>query len=74
MKRTFNFLMGALLGGLIGAAVAILIAPSSGEQIRANMMSRAKAIRSDVAQAAADRRKELERQLASLRSPQGSNQ
>lgn len=74
MNRAVNFLLGAMIGGLIGATVAILLAPSSGEELRGEIHTRTNQIRSEVAQAAADRRAELERQLASLKAPQQSDQ
>jgi gas vesicle protein len=69
MNRLSSFLFGAILGGTIGAVAAVLLAPSSGEQLRSNIVTRADQIRSDVAHAAAERRAELERQLSSLREP-----
>jgi len=69
MNRTINFLLGMIVGGFVGAAVAILVAPVSGEELRADINQRAERIRSDVSQAAADRRAELERQLAALKAP-----
>ena len=74
MNRALNFLLGATIGGLIGATVAILLAPSSGEELRGEISTRTNQIRSEVAQAAADRRADLERQLASLKAPQQSDQ
>jgi len=69
MNRTFNFLLGALIGGLVGATVAILLTPASGEELRSQMKMRADHIRADVMEAAAERRAELEHQLAALRAP-----
>ena len=69
MNRTINFLFGALIGGLVGATVAILLAPASGEELRSQMKMRADHIRADVVEAAAERRAELEHQLAALRAP-----
>jgi gas vesicle protein len=73
MNRSINFLLGAAIGGLIGATVAILLAPSSGEELRTEIGMRTDRIRSEVAKAAADRRAELESQLAALRAPQQSD-
>ncbi len=70
MNRALNFLLGAAIGGFIGATVAILMAPSSGEELRTEISMRTDRIRSEVTQAAADRRAELESQLAALRAPQ----
>jgi gas vesicle protein len=69
MNRVGNFILGAMLGGLVGAVTALLLAPSSGEQLRTDVATRAEHIRLEVAQAAVQRRAELERQLAELRSP-----
>jgi gas vesicle protein len=69
MNRALNFLLGAAIGGFIGATVAILLAPSSGEELRSEIGARTDRIRSEVSQAAADRRAELESQLAALRAP-----
>lgn len=74
MNRGLNFLMGAVIGGFIGAAIAILLAPYSGEQLRAEIVARSDRIRSEVSQASAERRAELERQLAALRAPRQTDQ
>jgi hypothetical protein len=69
MGRTRSFISGTLWGGLVGAAIAILFAPASGEELREQMRARAERIQLEVNQAAAQRRAELERQLATLRAP-----
>ena len=74
MNRVGNFLIGAILGGFVGAVTALLLAPSSGQQLRSNVAARADQIRSEVAQAAAARRADLERQLAELRTPRPTDQ
>lgn len=72
MSRISSFILGAIIGGAVGATAAILLAPSSGENLRSTIVSRAERIREDIAQAAAERRAELERQLAALREPKTS--
>jgi gas vesicle protein len=74
MNRAANFLLGAIIGGFIGATVAILLAPYSGEELRTEIRMRTDQVRAEVAQAAADRRAELESQLASLRAPRKYDQ
>ncbi len=69
MRKFFNFFIGALLGGFLGATVALLLAPSSGEEIRMEMRERVRRLQDELRQAAAQRRAELEEQLAALRSP-----
>ncbi len=70
MKKAFGFLAGAMIGGLIGASLALLLAPNSGEDLRQRMQGEVDRIRSEVSKAASERRAELEQQLAALRAPQ----
>ncbi len=70
MSRFLSFLVGIILGALVGGTIAILLAPVSGEELRLQMRDRAVTMRDEVKQAAATRRAELEQQLATLRSPQ----
>ena len=69
MNKLINFVTGAALGGLIGAAVAILMAPVSGEELQAQLKAQVEQIQLEVKAAASERRTELEEQLASLRQP-----
>ena len=69
MRSVFSFLIGILAGAFIGGLLAILFAPASGEELRAQMQERAQYIQSEVRRAASERRAELERQLAELRAP-----
>jgi gas vesicle protein len=39
-KRSNHFLLGAFIGGLAGAAVAILFAPKSGKELRNNLLDK----------------------------------
>ena len=64
-----RFFEGLILGGLLGAGLALLLTPGSGEQFRSQLQSGAERMRLDVEKAASDRRAELERQLAALRAP-----
>ena len=63
-----KFLGGLVLGSLVGASVALLLAPSSGAELRAQIQNEIERVQAEVNQAAADRRIELEQQLAALRS------
>jgi gas vesicle protein len=69
MRRIFSFLAGAMIGGVFGAALAVLLTPASGEEFRVQIQERAQNVREQVKSAAADRRAELERQLTDLRAP-----
>lgn len=69
MKGFMSFLQGIILGTLVGSTVAILLAPSSGEELRNQMQERAEKIQNEVKRASEEKRMEMEQQLASLRSP-----
>jgi gas vesicle protein len=70
MKSARSFISGTFWGGLVGATLAILLAPASGEELREQMRARAERIQAEVNQAANQRRVELEQQLAALRAGQ----
>ncbi len=67
MKAVINFLSGLILGGLVGATLAILLAPESGEELRGEIRERVESIQAEVNRAANERRAELEKELAGLR-------
>jgi gas vesicle protein len=69
MRQIMNFITGMILGGLVGATVAILFAPASGEDLRYQIQERSIQIRDEVKAVADARRAELERELSALRTP-----
>ena len=69
MRRTTNFLLGLLLGGIIGASVAILMTPSSGKDLQSEIKKYIDTVQGEVQNAAHERRIELEKQLSTLREP-----
>ncbi len=69
MRRVASFLYGSMIGGLIGATIALLLAPSSGQELRDLMQDRAQNIQIEVKNAAESRRAELQQQLDVMRSP-----
>ena len=71
MKRTISFLSGAVMGGLVGATLALLLTPASGDELRGKMQEQAQRIQAEVKEAAAARRSDLEEQLVALRKPRG---
>ncbi len=72
MQRVTRFLAGFILGSLLGAAAALLLAPYSGEGLRGQVRSEAERIQLEVRRAAETRRAELEEQLAVLRAPRSA--
>jgi gas vesicle protein len=69
MRKIFNFFIGMMMGGLVGATVALLLAPTSGEDMRAQIQERSIRLRDEVKAVAEARRAELERELSGLRAP-----
>lgn len=72
MGKVANFLLGTIVGAAIGASLAILLAPASGDELRGQLQERAKTFQIEIKNAASTRRAELEQQLANLRAPQKS--
>ena len=69
MRRTFGFLIGIVVGGLVGSTIALLMAPESGEQLRAELRSRGENFFDEVRHAADERRIELRQRLEYMREP-----
>ncbi len=69
MRRLTSFIVGILVGGVVGTTLAMLFAPSSGEALRQQMVDYSTRVRDEVRQASMDKRIELERQLTDLRTP-----
>jgi gas vesicle protein len=69
MRKAFNFMAGMMMGGVVGAVIAILLAPASGDDIRTQLQDRATRLKDEVKAVAEARRAELERELAALRAP-----
>jgi gas vesicle protein len=69
MRKILNFFIGMMMGGLVGATVALLLAPTSGEEMRAQIQEQSIRLRDEVKAVAEARRAELERELSALRAP-----
>jgi gas vesicle protein len=69
MRQAFNFFLGVLAGGLVGATIAILLAPVSGENLRFQIQERSIQLKDEIKAVAEARRAELERELTALREP-----
>ena len=74
MDKVLKFLGGMVLGSLIGASMALLFAPDSGENLRKSIQDEVDRVQTEVKQAAIDRRTELEQQLSDLRKASKSEQ
>jgi len=69
MRRMFGFLIGVVVGGLVGSTIALLLAPESGEQIRGELRLRGENFFNEVRHAADARRIELRQRLETMREP-----
>ncbi len=69
MRRMFGFLIGVMVGGLVGSTIALLMAPESGEVLRAQLRERGQNFFDEVRHAADERRIELRQKLDELRAP-----
>lgn len=69
MRKITSLIIGLFSGALTGATLALLFAPSSGEQLKRQLNEGLDQMVQDVRQAAVDRRQELEIELDKLRSP-----
>ena len=69
MRKLVGFIAGAMCGAIVGAVAALLLAPSSGTELRQNVRSKVADVLSEGRQAAATRRADLEAQFAALKKP-----
>jgi gas vesicle protein len=69
MRSTGSFILGAIIGGAVGAAAALVLAPAPGNKLRDQARDYVNAVRSEINQAANTRRAQLEQELAHLRAP-----
>lgn len=67
MRRFFSFLLGTVTGALFGATIALLIAPSSGEELQSRARDRFNNVRNEIQQAYETRVAQLESELESMR-------
>lgn len=69
MRRFMNFLAGAMCGALVGAITALLLAPTSGEELQNRISDQMKSMSDEIRAAYENRVAQLEAELASLRKP-----
>ena len=68
MRRLLAFFGGILSGGAIGTAAALLFTPASGNEMRSGIKARYEAALEAGRTAAAEKRLEMEAQLAEMTS------
>jgi gas vesicle protein len=67
MRRTISFFIGLFSGAMVGVAVALLLAPSSGSELQDRVRARVEELIEEGKRAAAARRIELEAQLEAFK-------
>jgi len=69
MRKLFGFLIGTFVGALVGSTIALLLAPESGNSLRAQLRERGQNFMGEIRHAADTRRIELTDRLENLREP-----
>ncbi len=70
--RLMNFVVGFLIGAMIGSVTVLLTTPQSGSVFQAEARSRFNEIMQEARKVKAERQAELQAQLASLKMPRSS--
>jgi len=70
MRKFFSFLFGCMLGAPVGAAVAIMLAPESGDAMRGQIQLQLDQIVEEGKRAAAVQRADLQSRLEDLKKGQ----
>ncbi len=73
MRKITSFISGLMIGSLVGATLALLLAPASGDDLRSEVQGRMQRLKDEMEQAASAKRAELEGQLSQLRSTGGGS-
>jgi len=68
MSKLFSFLAGMICGAMVGAVLALLLTPASGEKLRADAMARWDTAKAEARLAMEEKRKELEKQFEQMKS------
>ncbi|HVO42297.1 MAG TPA: YtxH domain-containing protein [Aggregatilineales bacterium] len=69
MRKIMFFVIGALLGVLLGATIALLLTPKSGDAMRDDARRRFDGMLDDARQAADAKQHQLETELAQMTTP-----
>ena len=64
MNKVFSFMAGAICGTLVGGVTALLLTPSSGNELREQAVARWETAKQEAEEARAQTRQRLETELA----------
>jgi len=68
MSKTSSYFNGLFWGGLIASAIVLLYTPYKGEDLKARAKDYLDNVKNEVKEAGEDKRREMEEELAFLRS------
>ncbi|MFN2190072.1 MAG: YtxH domain-containing protein [Candidatus Promineifilaceae bacterium] len=66
MNKFLSFLAGVICGAIVGAGTALLLAPESGEELRADVVKRWEDALAEAKQAMEDTRRDLQTQFEQM--------
>jgi len=69
MAKSGGFLLGAVVGGVVGAVAALLMTPASGTRMREQLREYVDRVKLEVNTAIQNKRSELKEELTELRTP-----
>ena len=69
MNKLMGFLAGALCGAVVGGVAALLLAPMAGDELQERARHQFDDLVTEARGAAAEKRAQLEKQLATLKAP-----
>ena len=68
MRKAVRFVMGAIMGGILGGAIVLLLAPGSGNETRTAIQQRLIEIKQQMRKAIDERQAFLEEELEKFKS------
>ena len=68
MKKAFRFILGAIMGGMLGSTIVLLFAPGSGDETRTAIQQRISELRVQLQKAMDERRSVLEEEVEKLKT------
>jgi len=69
MGKITGFLAGVMSGAIVGSVAALLLAPTSGQELQSRTRERIDSLVDEARSAAETKRVQLEAQLAALKAP-----
>jgi len=66
MNKMLSFTAGAICGAIVGAAVALLLTPGSGQELRSDVVKRWEKALAEAKQAMEDTRQDLQTQFEQM--------